>query len=372
MSRRVAILFSVLSLVVIILVIGGIKGKQIEFMIDSGESYVQPPETVSVVAVEQQTWPNTLSAVGSLEAWQGLTLTAEVEGRIANIHFDSGQQVKAGDVLIEQEAGNQQAQLRATQARLELAKSNLQRLLSLRNQQSISQSALDEAEQLVESTQAEVDDLNITLAKKRIVAPFDGRLGIRKVYFGQDLPVGTEIVTLQSIEQLRVNFRVPQQWVNKLGSGFPVVVETQQGDSVKGEIIATAAEINSQSRNLDVQAQIDNSQHSLLPGMSVEVDVILPDEQNVLVIPNTAVLYAPYGDTVFVLEQADSKQPATVRQQFVKLGETRGDFVAVTEGLQAGQQVVSAGAFKLFNGMAVVVGELPEPARSLDPQPTDS
>lgn len=372
MSRRVAILFSVLLLVVIIVVIGGIKANQIGFMIDSGEAFTQPPETVSVVAVEQQNWANTLSAVGSLEAWQGLTITAEVEGRIAKVLFDSGQQVKAGDVLIEQEAGNEQAQLRAATARLELAKSNLQRLLSLRNQQSVSQSALDEASQLLDSTQAEVDDLNITLAKKRIVAPFDGRLGIRKVYLGQDLPIGTEIVTLQSIEQLRVNFRIPQQWVNKVKNGYPVLVGTQQGDRVIGEVIATAAEINSQSRNLHVQAKIDNSQHILLPGMSVGLEVTLPETQDVLVIPNTAVLYAPYGDTVFVIEQDQQSKTKTVRQQFVKLGNSRGDFVAVQEGLQAGQQVVSAGAFKLFNGMSVVTNNKAEPARSLHPQPADS
>lgn len=372
MSRRVAILFSVALLVVIIVIIGGIKAKQIGFMIDSGAAYAQPPETVSLSIVEQQIWPNTLTAVGSLEAWQGLTVTAEVDGRIAKIHFDSGQIVKTGDLLIEQESGNEKAQLRALQARLVLAKNNLQRLHSLREKQSVSQSALDEAAQVVDTTQGQVDDLNITLAKKRIVAPFDGRLGIRKVYLGQDLPKGTEVVTLQSIEKLRVNFRVPQQWVNKIKSGYSVVVGTKPNDSVSGEIIATAAEINNQTRNLHVQAQIDNSLHTLLPGMSVELEVTLPDEQQVLVIPNTAVLYAPYGDTVFVIEKSEEGKPATVRQQFVKLGRTRGDFVAVEEGLQTGQQVVSAGAFKLFNGMSVVTSKNSEPVRSLTPQPTDS
>ncbi|WP_340680572.1 efflux RND transporter periplasmic adaptor subunit [Paraglaciecola sp.] len=372
MSRRVAILLSVALLVVIFVVIGGIKAKQIGFMMDSGAAFAQPPETVSVSLAQQQTWPNTLSAVGSLEAWQGLTITAEVDGRIAKIHFDSGQQVKAGDLLIEQEAGNEKALLRASLARLDLAKSSIKRLHSLRDKQSVSQSALDEAAQLLDSTQAEVDNLNITLAKKRIVAPFDGRLGIRKVYLGQDLPIGTEVVTLQSIEQLRVNFRIPQQWFNKVKTGYSVVVATQQNDNVKGEIIATAAEINNQTRNLHVQAKIDNSLHTLLPGMSVGLEVTLPEEQDVLVIPNTAILYAPYGDTVFVIEKGEQGKADTVRQQFVKLGNSRGDFVAVAEGLETGQQVVSAGAFKLFNGMSVVISDKPEPARSLNPQPTDS
>jgi membrane fusion protein, multidrug efflux system len=372
MSRTRAILFSVGLLAILIAVIAGIKIKQIGFMIDSGAAFVQPPESVSVSTAELQTWPNTLSAVGSLEAWQGLMITAEVDGRIAAIHFDSGQQVKAGDLLIEQEAGNEKAQLRASTARLELAKSSLQRLNALRKQHSVSQSALDEASQLLASTQAEVDDLTISVAKKRIIAPFDGRLGIRKVYLGQDLPIGSEVVSLQSIEQLRVNFRVPQQWVSKIKSGYPVLVGTQQGDRVNGSIIAIAAEINSQSRNLHVQAQIDNSLQTLLPGMSVGLQVSLPQEQQVLVIPNTAVLYAPYGDTVFVIEKGKQGKADTVRQQFVKLGASRGDFVAVEEGLISGQQVVSAGAFKLFNGMSVLISDNPEPPRSLHPQPTDS
>lgn len=372
MSRRVAILFSVALLVIIIVVIGGIKAKQIGFMIDSGEAFVQPPETVSESLVEQQTWQNTLSAVGSLEAWQGLTITAELDGRIANIHFNSGQQVKAGDLLIEQESGNEKALLRAALARLDLATSQLKRLNSLHDKKSVSQSDLDEAKQLLSSTQAEVDGLRITLDKKRIVAPFDGRLGIRKVYLGQDLSVGTEIVTLQSIEQLRVNFRIPQQWINKVKPGYLVEVNALQGITISGEIIATAAEINAQSRNLHVQAQIDNSLHALLPGMSVDLEVILPKEEQVLVIPNTAILYAPYGDTVFVVEKAKQGNTNIVRQQFVKLGNTRGDFVTVVEGLTVGQRVVSAGAFKLFNGMSVVISDKPEPVRSLTPNPTDS
>jgi len=372
MSRRSAILFSVVLLLLIVLVIGGIKGMQIGYMMDSDANFAQPPETVSVSTVESQSWQNNLSAVGSLEAWQGLTVTAEVDGRVGKINFESGQAVKAGDILIEQESGNVEAQLRSSIARLDLAKNNLRRLLALREKQSVSQSALDEAAQLLDSAKAEVDDLTISLAKKRIIAPFDGRLGIRKVYLGQDLLEGTELVTLQSIDQLRVNFRVPQQWVNKVKPGYPVLVGTQQGDRVQGEIIATAAEINAQSRNLHVQAKIDNAQHNLLPGMSVGLQVTLPEVQQVKVIPITAVLYAPYGDTVFVVEKGKKGEPDTVRQQFVKLGLTRGDFVAVEDGLEAGQQVVSAGAFKLFNGMAVVQSGNPEPKRSLDPQPTDS
>ena len=372
MSRRIAVLFSIVLLVVIIAVIGGIKFMQIGYMIDSGASFSQPPETVSTTQVELQTWPDSISAVGSLAAWQGLTVSAEVSGRISAIHFESGQQVQAGDVLVEQESGNEQAQLRVIQAQLSLAKSNLKRLIALRDKQSVSQSALDEAQQQVESAEGEVENLKITLSKKRIVAPFSGRLGIRKVYIGQDLQVGTELVTLQSIDQLRVNFRVPQQLLSKVQPGYEVIVGTVQGDRREGEILATAAEIDSSSRNLHVQAKISNPQHKLLPGMSVGLQVNLPTAQQVLAIPSTAVLYAPYGDTVFVVEAGNNGGPDTVRQQFVKLGVTRGDFVAVEAGLEQGQRIVSAGAFKLFNGIPVVEGKNPEPIRSLNPQPTDS
>lgn len=372
MPRTLAVFLSIFSVLIIIAVIGGIKYVQIGHMIESDESFSQPPQSVSVAIVEQQNWPNTLTAVGSLGAWQGITVSAEVDGRISAIHFESGQQVKAGDLLIEQVSGNEKAQLRAALSRLALAKSNLQRVESLRKQQSVSQSAIDEASQEVEFTESEVENLKITLSKKNILAPFDGRLGIRQVDLGQELQAGTAIVTLQSIDQLRVNFRVPQQWIDKMQPGYTVVVGTSLTQVRNGVIIARAAEVDSASRNLHVQAKIDNPEQQFLPGMSVGILINLPDTSDVLVIPNTAVLYAPYGDTVFVIEASENAKFAQVRQQFVKLGATRGDFVAIEAGLEKGQRVVSAGAFKLSNSMPVVINENAVPERSLQPTPKDS
>lgn len=372
MPRTLAVFLSIFSVLIIIAVIGGIKYVQIGHMIESDESFSQPPQSVSVAIVEQQNWPNTLTAVGSLGAWQGITVSAEVDGRISVIHFESGQQVKAGDLLIEQVSGNEKAQLRAALSRLALAKSNLQRVESLRKQQSVSQSAIDEASQEVEFTESEVENLKITLSKKNILAPFDGRLGIRQVDLGQELQAGTAIVTLQSIDQLRVNFRVPQQWIDKMQPGYTVVVGTSLTQVRNGVIIARAAEVDSASRNLHVQAKIDNPEQQFLPGMSVGILINLPDTSDVLVIPNTAVLYAPYGDTVFVIEASENAKFAQVRQQFVKLGATRGDFVAIEAGLEKGQRVVSAGAFKLSNSMPVVIKENAVPERSLQPTPKDS
>lgn len=372
MSRKAAVSFSIFLVIIIISIIGGIKAMQISFMIESGESASQPPEAVSVAEVEQQNWPNQITAVGSLEAWQGLTMSAEVSGRINAIHFVSGQQVEAGDLLIEQESGNETAQLRSAQSKLALAKNNLQRLESLRAQQSVSQSAIDEALQQVEAAESDVQNLKTTLSKKKILAPFSGRLGIKQVDLGQELQAGTPIVTLQSIDQLRVNFRVPQQWIDKVQPGYSVLVGTSATQLREGEIIARAAEIDRASRNLHVQARIDNPEPQLLPGMSVGVLVSLPDSSDVLVVPNTAILYAPYGDTVFVIEPGENGESDKVRQQFVKVGATRGDFVAIEAGLEKGQQVVSAGAFKLFNGMPVEITTNAEPERSLQPNPVDS
>ena len=372
MSRAGAFLTTIAALVVIIVAILVIKGEQIAYMIDAGENYQQPPETVSAVNAEEQVWSRNLRAVGTVEAFQGLTLRSEISGRVSKIHFESGQMIKAGDVLVEQESGNEEAQLRAAKSRLTLASNNLKRLVSLREQQSVSQSALDEAEQQLESAKGDVDNLSTTLRKKRIVAPFDGRLGIRQVYTGQDLQAGTAIVSLQSIDKLRVNFNVPQQWLKEIEKGYTVSVDNRQGDEVSGEVFAIAAEIDQATRNLQVQAIIPNNNKIMLPGMSVDVQVELPNPNTVLAVPISAVLFAPYGDTVFVIEPAKKGEPATVRQQFVRLGKTRGDYVAVEAGLEVGQRIVSAGAFKLFNGMKVVEGKLEQPEYKLDPQPSDA
>ena len=372
MPRWVAVVISIIMLGILIGGIIAVKGMQFAFMMDSGASFAQPPETVSVTDVEYQTWPENLTAVGALAAWQGLTVSAEISGRVSAIHFDSGDEVTAGQLLVEQESGTEQARLRAAKAKRELAKRNLTRLNALKQQQSVSQSNIDEAQQQLEAAESEVEDLQVTLAKKRIVAPFGGRLGIRQVYLGQDIQVSDPIVSLQSIDQLRVNFTLPQHWFDRIRPGYKVQVFTKQGVNASGNVLATAAEIDPSTRNLHVQAKIDNADHKLLPGMSVGLLVELPNPRDVLAIPNTAVLYAPYGDTVFIVEPGENGGPDTVRQQFVRLGEARGDFVAVEAGLEAGQRVVSAGAFKLFNGMAVKETDNPEPVRSLDPKPADS
>src|SRR5690606_2851144 len=290
---------------VILLLVGGIKAAQVMAMIESGESFVPPSESISTFTVENQSWPNVFSALGTVEADEGIVIGAEVSGRVQRIAFNSGEQVEVGTVLIELESGNEQAQLRAATARLKLAQSNYERLEQLREKNSISESELDTALQQRESAQADVEDLKTTLAKKVVRAPFSGRLGIRQVDLGKDLMVGAPIVSLQATDRVRVNFSVPQQWLVKMSKGQQV--EVRIGDdsdhTVNGVVTAIGAEINTATRNAVVQSSLDNAGQLLIPGMAVETRVTLTDPLNVMAVPGTAILHAPFGDTVFVIEK---------------------------------------------------------------------
>lgn len=372
MKRFKSILFAVLGLICVFMVLAGVKGGQIAAMIESGETFVPPPEYVSTFSVEQQSWPNTYNAIGTVLADEGIVVAAEVPGRVKKISFSNGQQVTAGTVLIEQDVTNEQAQLRSAEASLKLAKTSYDRLVQLRRTNIATQSELDNAKQQLDSALAQVDNLKATLQKKVIRAPFDGRIGIRQVDLGTDLQAGTAIVSLQATNKVRVNFPVPQNWLTQITKGLPVEVSVGDGAViVKGEISAIGAEINTSTRNVIVQSILDNSTDVLIPGMAVSTTVTLTEPHQLLVVPSTAVIYAPFGDTVFVVEK-DDKGGLKARQQFVRLGKARGDFVEVIDGLKAGDQVVSAGAFKLFNGQAVVLSKTQPPEFKAAPTPADT
>lgn len=374
MNNAKSIGVAVASLIGIVLIVGGIKGGQIFTMVKAGENTPPPTETVSVIKAEVQKWPNSYTAMGTVEASEGIRITAEVAGKVKEIRFKSGEQVEKGTVILVQESGNEQAQLNAAEARLRLAKSNHERLVELRKRNTVSQSELDTAIQQMESASGDVGDLKATLDKKQVRAPFDGRLGIRQVDLGEDLQVGGEIVSLQATNSVRVNFPVPQFWLVQMTRGLPVEVSVGDGSdaTISGEITAIGAEISSVTRNAIVQSYLDNDKSQLIPGMAVETKVTLSDPQDVLAVPSTAVIYAPFGDTVFVIEEDKKAKTFKARQQFVRLGKTRGDFVEIVDGLKAGQVVASAGAFKLLNGQAVTIGKLPTPEFKLEPTPADS
>jgi membrane fusion protein (multidrug efflux system) len=342
-------------------------------MVQAGKNFVPPPESVGAFTAENQDWPNTFTAMGTVEADEGINISSEVAGKVQKILFKSGEQVKAGTVILIQESGNETAQLNAATARLRLADANYERMVQLRKKNTVSQNELDTALQQKGSAQGDVDNLKATLEKKVVKAPFDGRLGIRKVDLGQDLPVGTQIVSLQATNRVRVNFPVPQHWLVKMTKGLPVTVQLGDGSNnvVKGEVTAIGADIDSVTRNATVQSSLENATNQFIPGMAVQTTVSLSNPQKVLAVPTTAVIFAPFGDTIFIIDKDKEKGTLKARQQFVRLGKSRGDFIEIVDGLKAGEQVVSAGAFKLTNGQSVVLSKTPQPNFKTDPKPID-
>ena len=374
MSKSKSIIIAVAAVVGIFLILFLIKFSQIFSMIQAGKSFVPPPEAVGSFTAEVQDWPNTFTAMGTVEADEGINVSAEVAGKVKQILFKSGEHVKAGTVILVQESGNETALLSAANARLRLADANYERMVQLRKKNTVSQNELDTALQQKESAQGDVDNLKTTLDKKVVKAPFDGRLGIRKVDLGQDLPVGTQIVSLQATNRVRVNFPVPQHWLVKMTKGLPVSVQLGDGSNnvVKGEVTAIGADINSATRNATVQSSLENSNNQFIPGMAVQTQVTLSNPQKVLAVPSTAVIFAPFGDTVFVIEKDKEKGTLKARQQFVRLGKSRGDFIEIADGLKEGEQVVSAGAFKLTNGQSVLISKTTQPEFKAAPKLADN
>lgn len=373
MKKHKSILIALAAIVGIFLILGLTKFSQIYAMVQAGKDFVPPPESVGAYKAQHQDWPNSFTAMGTVEADEGINISAEVAGKVKQILFKSGEQVKAGTVILIQESGNESAQLSAATARLRLAEANYDRMVQLRKKNTVSQNELDTALQQKGSAQGDVDNLKTTLEKKVVRAPFDGRLGIRKVDLGQDLAVGTQIVSLQATNRVRVNFPVPQHWLVKMTKGLPVTVQLGDGSNnvVKGEVTAVGADIDPVTRNAIVQSSLENTDNQFIPGMAVQTQVTLSNPQKVLAVPTTSVIFAPFGDTVFVIEKDNEKNVLKARQQFVRLGKSRGDFIEIADGIKPGEQVVSAGAFKLTNGQSVVIGKTAQPEFKTEPKPID-
>lgn len=370
---------TLLVLVGIPVVIGGlvaIKGMQFQFLAAQGESFQTPPLQVTFAEVQQQQWESVLQAVGSLEAEDGITVKAELPGKITQIAFKPGTAVQSGDLLVQQDITSELASLRAAEAAAELASSNLARAQRMMKQNGVSVSDFDTASAQAKQAAAQVDSVKSQLEKKSIRAPFAGRLGVLQVSTGQDLRDGDPIVSLQKLNPILVNFFLPQRELARLQQNLAVRVSS--GDfpdlQLTGAITALNPEVDAATRNVKVQARLDNAGERLLPGMFVDVSIVFPERQSVLAIPVTAILYAPFGNSVFVIEDQPEEKGGgkVVRQQIVKTGETRGDFVVVTEGLKAGDTIVSTGAFKLMNGQSVAPDNRMAPAFSLTPTPDNS
>jgi membrane fusion protein (multidrug efflux system) len=374
-TKRQWIVFA-LGLVAVLAVLVGVKAGQIVTMVKAGESMVPPPEAVTSAKVEEAQWEATRSATASLIALQGVTLAAELPGTVRDISFEAGEDVRRGDVLVRLDTSAEEAQLAAAQADASLARVNLERARRLRQGEANSQADLDAAEARAKQADATVRNLQATIAKKTIRAPFDGRIGIRQVELGQVVSQGTPIASLQSVTPMRADFWLPQQALAevRIGQRARLRTDTFPGASWDGEITTVNPEVDPATRNVRVRATFPNGDGRLRPGMFANVEVLSGDVRQVVTVPASAVLFAPYGDSVFAIEQG--KDPAgntttVARQKFVRTGERRGDLVAVLEGLKPGETVVSTGAFKLRNGAAVTVNDALAPKAELAPTPTE-
>jgi membrane fusion protein, multidrug efflux system len=354
----------------------GIKILQIGKMMST--PMLMPPTTVSSAVVKEEDWAPTLSAIGSVSAVQGAVVSTELGGVVAEIDFQNGGVAKKGDVLMRLDGSAEEAQLRTAEADLELAKANLERIRNLAAQKVVSKQELDAAQSTFGQKQGAVDNMRAFITKKQVRAPFDGMLGIRQVNVGQMINSGQQVVQLTALDKVYVDLALPQQTLPELATGYEARVHADAlpGHEFKGEVSAINSMVDSVTRNVGVQATLENPDHALHPGMFVKVDVILPQKSKTLVIPGSAVSYAPYGNSVFVIEKKKDpktgKESESLRQTFVRIGEARGDFVSVTEGLKPGDVVVSTGVFKLRNGMPVVINNDLAPKPQLNPKPQDS
>ena len=354
----------------------GIKVLQIGKMM--GTPMVMPPTTVSSEVVKEEDWAPTLSAIGSVSAVQGAVVSTELGGIVAEIDFQNGGVAKKGDVLMRLDSSAEEAQLHTAEADLELAKANLERERDLAARKVVSKQEFDTAQSTFGQKQGAVDNMRAFITKKQVRAPFDGMLGIRQVNVGQMINSGQQVVQLTALDRVYVDFALPQQNLPQLAAGYEARVHADAlpGREFKGKVTAINSMVDNVTRNISLQAALDNPDHELRPGMFVKVDVILPEKSKTLVIPGSAVSYAPYGNSVFVIDKTKDpktgKESQSLRQAFVRIGEARGDFVAVTEGLKAGDVVVSTGVFKLRNGMPVVINNDLAPKPQLNPRPIDS
>jgi membrane fusion protein, multidrug efflux system len=372
MLKRMVLMLSVTF--VVLAALGFIKFKQFQAAAGQAAAFQPPPEAVTTIVVNHEHWPASLAVIGTTAAVQGVTVSADLPGIVARISFESGRAVREGEVLVELDTRQEQAQLTAAEAQRDLAQVNFERMKGLVVDGAISKADFDRAAAEQKETEARVGEIRATIARKTIRAPFSGILGIRQVNLGQYLSAGDPIVPLQSLHPIYVNFGVPQQDTNRirLGGSLLVRAEDAGGAEFTGRITAVDSVVNQETRNVQVQATVPNPDGKLRPGMFVQTNVRTGAAQKVVALPASAINYAPFGDSVFIVGDMKGPNGETyrgVRQQFVKLGGSRGDQIAVIAGVNAGDEVVTSGAFKLRNGAAVLVNNKVQPGNDPAPKP---
>ena len=375
MAKRLILMLSVTALLIVAL--SFVKFRQFQEAAGQAAAFRPPPEAVTTIVAQQERWPATLSVIGTMAAVQGVTVSADLPGIIDAIAFESGGSVREGDILVQLDTRQEEAQLAAVEAERDLARLNFDRLEGLVNEGAISGADYDRAAAEQKQTEAKVGEIRATIARKTIRAPFTGILGIRQVNLGQYLSAGDAVVPSQSLDPIYVNFGVPQQDAGEVRVGRTVRVTTGDlaGLEFTGHVTAVNSIVDEATRNLQVQATLSNPREALRPGMFVQTEVMLGTSRSVVALPASAISYAPYGDSVFIV--TDLKNPSGqtylgVRQQFVNLGATRGDQIAVVSGLKPGEQIVTSGVFKLRNGAAILVNNKVQPANKRAPKPEDS
>ena len=402
MSKRVITMRMVIMLIILAAVFGVIFGWKAFVGMKINEYFdnmPQPAAAVSTYKAQPDSWALMLEAVGTVKAVNGVDVTSQVAGEVRKIEFESGDTVKKGDVLIVLESAADRARLQALQATARLSRQEFDRYQRLYKQGSISKSELDnrrsQRDQAMAQAKAQQEQLNY----KTVRAPFDGRLGIRKVDLGQYLQPGTPVVSLSQLEPIFVNFSLPEQELSKVEQGFKVRVRLDAfpDETFEGEISAIEPGVDAATRNVSIQASFENPDHKLRPGMFAKVNIQLPQAEQVVVVPRTAISYAPYGNAVFVLQDDDSGKPAgdkadsekadskdadgnkadvkagkIVKKRFVKLGRQRGDLVAIVEGLKPGEVVATSGLLKLRNDTKVTIENDVQPEANPTPTPGNS
>lgn len=356
--------------------IGSFKYFQIRSAMAQQGSFQPPPETVTTTVAKQEQWDTTINAIGTVVAVNGVNVSADSPGVVEQISFDSGRHVNKGDVLVRLDTKQERAQLAAALAQLDLTRAQLERVTGLRNQEIVAQSVYDQVSAEHKQAQARVGEIRASIERKTIRAPFSGTLGIRQVNLGQYLAGGAPIVSLQSLQPVYVHFTVPQQEVAGLRQAGVVSVTSDGFEGTEtGKVTAVDSLVDESMRNMRVQAIFDNRSGRMRPGMFVETQLARGAKAPMLTVPASAIAYAPFGDSVFIVEDVkgpDGKTYRGVRQQFVKLGGARGDQVAVLTGLKPGEEVVTSGVFKLRPGAAVVVNNKVQPGNSAAPKPEDT
>jgi len=374
-AKRMAVMLAVTT--VLVAALGFVKFKQIQTAVGQAAAFQPPPDAVSTIVAAEESWPSTLAAIGTVAAVQGVTVSADLPGTVERIGFDSGRSVREGEVLAILDTRQEQAQLAAAESQRELARLNFERMQGLVDEHVVSRAEFDRANADYRQSDARVGEIKATIERKTVRAPFSGLLGLRRVNLGQYLSAGDPLVTLESLNPIYVNFGIPQQAMADVrpGRAVRVTAADMTGTEFVGRVTAIDSVVDESTRNVKTQATLANADGRLRPGMFVQAAVTLGAPSRVIALPASAISYAPYGDSVFVVADLTGPNGKTyrgVRQQFVKVGPARGDQIAVTSGLKPGDEVVTSGVFKLRNGAAVLVNNKVRPANSPKPKPENS